>query len=169
MSKNVRGTPAGTPHARTTHRLCNEHGDGTVAGKRPKGCAGPDEKRVIVYQMPAVLDVGDDRIANLLSHWQQRLAAAFADNTNHSVPIVGDSDNGPKRSGSMHDGRPISPHKSGSHLDRTPSLYQVQANLPPVRGSGLDMCMFSSSGPPTLSARQKKSWVDSGSGSLPSE
>ena len=45
-------------------------------------CAGPNEHRVVIDQLPTIPDIGDDRIANLLSHRQQGLAAAFPDNAN---------------------------------------------------------------------------------------
>ena len=80
MSKNVGGTPAWTTNARTAQGLRHDHGDGTVAGEWTKRCAGSNEKRVVVDGLLAVLDIGDERIANLLGHRQQGLAAALSDN-----------------------------------------------------------------------------------------
>ena len=53
-----------------------------MAGKRTKRCAGANEESVVIDRIPGILDVGDDRIANLLTHRQQGLAAAFSDNAN---------------------------------------------------------------------------------------
>ena len=56
-----------------------------MAGEWTKRCAGPNEKRVVVDGMPAILDIGDERIANLLGHRQQGLAAALSDNAKGCV------------------------------------------------------------------------------------
>jgi len=85
MSKNVGGTPAWTTNARTAHGLRHDHGDGTVAGEWTKRCAGPNKKRVVVDGLPAILDISDERIANLLGHRQQGLAAALSDNAKGCV------------------------------------------------------------------------------------
>ena len=68
ISKNVRCAPVRTTNASKVHGFRHEHGDGAVAGKRAERCAGPNEKGVVIDGMPAILYIGEDRIANLLSH-----------------------------------------------------------------------------------------------------
>ncbi len=82
MPKNMRGASASKANTRTTHGLCHDHGDGTVTGKRAKWRAGSNEECVVADRAPGILEVVDDRIANLLSHGEKGLAAAFSHNPN---------------------------------------------------------------------------------------
>ena len=77
MPEHMGRAPARASGARPAHRLDNDHRDRTVVREGTKRSARADEQGVSVGLGATVLDIGDDRIANLLSQWQQCLTTAL--------------------------------------------------------------------------------------------
>ena len=88
MPKYVRSAPARTAHSGTPHCLRNDHGDGSVAGEGPIGSTRTKKERVIIDRTSGITDVRDDRVTDFLSHRQQSLATALADNTDGALSPV---------------------------------------------------------------------------------
>ena len=71
MPEHMGRAPAWASDARSAHRLDNDHRDSAVAREATERSARPDEQGIRVGLGATVLNICNDRIANLLSQWQR--------------------------------------------------------------------------------------------------
>jgi hypothetical protein len=73
----MRGAPAGRRDAGPAHSPIDDDRDGVVRSKGPERSTTADEHAITVRLWPALLQIGDESIADFLSQRQTRLPAAL--------------------------------------------------------------------------------------------
>ena len=115
MPQQMRGPPTGAFHARAAKCLVDDMRD-RRRREGTKRCTATDEQHIGVGTWPSFLEVGDNRVTNLLGQRQSRVTTALTTNMNPgALPIdvtqseLNDIARPKAKAGQQQQDRPIPP------------------------------------------------------------